>query len=101
MPVPKKTEPDPLNPLEALSFEEATAQLEAVVEAMESDQIPLEELIRRYEEGSRLVKVCAAKLDDAEKRILKVAGLQGDTAILEEFGGAGSPDDGDKETIRF
>ena len=47
-------------------FEEALKQLEAIVEAMESEDLPLETLIRRYEEG---VKVCQAKLAEAEVKI--------------------------------
>lgn len=97
MPAPKKNEPDPLA---ALTFEEATAQLEAVVKAMESDQIPLEELIQRYEEGTRLVQVCAARLDDAEQRILKVASAQGDSVVLEAFGEQPSGSD-ESESVRF
>lgn len=51
------------------TFEEAVAQLEALVEQMESDQLPLADLLVRYEEGIKLVKVCSEKLTAAEKRI--------------------------------
>ena len=44
-------------------------RLEQIVGAMESDQLPLEELIVRYEEGIRLVQVCETKLQAAEKKI--------------------------------
>lgn len=36
---------------------------------MESDELPLETLIARYEEGMKLVKVCQAKLAEAELKI--------------------------------
>ena len=45
------------------------ARLEEIVEAMESNKMPLEELIVRYEEGVKLVRVCQEKLEAAEKRI--------------------------------
>jgi len=51
------------------TFETAIARLEAIVQAMESGQLPLEELLERYEEGNRLVKICGEKLAAAEKRI--------------------------------
>ena len=51
------------------SFENAITRLESIVDEMESDQLPLEELIVRYEEGIKLVKVCEERLQAAEKRI--------------------------------
>ncbi len=50
-------------------FEEALKKLEGIVEAMESDDLPLETLLAKYEEGSKLVKVCQEKLADAELKI--------------------------------
>ena len=50
-------------------FEEALKNLEAVVEAMESDDLPLEALLARYEEGAKLVKICQEKLAEAELKI--------------------------------
>jgi exodeoxyribonuclease VII small subunit len=50
-------------------FEEALKKLEAVVDAMEADDLPLETLLARYEEGARLVKVCQEKLAEAEVKI--------------------------------
>ena len=52
-----------------LSFEEAVKKLEGIVESMESDELPLETLLARYEEGMRLAKVCQSKLTDAELKI--------------------------------
>jgi len=52
-----------------LPFEEALKKLEGVVEAMESDDLPLETLLARYEEGARLVKICQEKLAEAEVKI--------------------------------
>ena len=50
-------------------FEEALRKLESIVEAMESDDLPLEALLAKYEEGAKLVKVCQEKLAEAELKI--------------------------------
>jgi exodeoxyribonuclease VII small subunit len=52
-----------------LPFEDALKKLEGVVEAMESGDLPLETLLARYEEGTRLVKICQEKLAEAELKI--------------------------------
>ena len=54
---------------ESLPFEEALKKLESIVEAMETGDLPLEALLTRFEEGTRLVKVCQAKLEEAELKI--------------------------------
>jgi exodeoxyribonuclease VII small subunit len=53
----------------SLPFEAALQKLEGVVEAMEADDLPLETLLARYEEGARLVKICQEKLAEAEVKI--------------------------------
>jgi exodeoxyribonuclease VII small subunit len=53
----------------SVPFEEALKKLEGVVEAMEADDLPLETLLARYEEGARLVKICQEKLAEAEVKI--------------------------------
>ena len=50
-------------------FEEALQKLEGVVEAMEADDLPLETLLAKYEEGAKLVKICQEKLAEAELKI--------------------------------
>src|SRR6266478_415689 len=59
------------NPAKAdtLPFEEALKKLEAIVSAMESEDLPLEALLGKYEEGTRLAKVCQDKLAEAELKI--------------------------------
>jgi len=52
-----------------ISFETAMERLESIVDQMESGDLPLETLLERYEEGTRMVKICTAKLTVAEKRI--------------------------------
>ena len=50
-------------------FEEALKKLEGIVEAMESEDLPLETLLAKYEEGTRLARVCQEKLAEAELKI--------------------------------
>ena len=52
-----------------LPFEAALQKLEAIVEAKESEDLPLEILIKRYEEGVKLAQNCQAKLAEAELKI--------------------------------
>lgn len=53
----------------SLPFEEALKKLESIVEAMEGDDLPLESLVTKYEEGMKLAQVCQAKLAEAELKI--------------------------------
>lgn len=55
-----------------LPFEEALEKLEAIVEAMEAGDLPLETLLARFEEGTRLAAICQAKLAEAELKIQKL-----------------------------
>ena len=50
-------------------FEEALKKLEAIVEAMESEELPLEALLTKYEEGTQLARACQEKLAEAELKI--------------------------------
>lgn len=52
-----------------LSFEKAMERLEAIVEEMESGKMLLEDLLVRYEEGMKLVKICQERLARADQKI--------------------------------
>jgi exodeoxyribonuclease VII small subunit len=52
-----------------LSFEAAMERLELIVEQMESSKLSLEELLARYEEGTKLIAVCNQRLEAAESRV--------------------------------
>ena len=67
------------------TFETAMQRLETIVAEMESDQLPLEDLLTRYEEGIKLVKVCESKLDAAEKRIEIITRNAAGAPQVEEF----------------
>lgn len=51
------------------TFEDALQRLEEIVEQIESGEVPLEESIEKYEEGTKLVKQCRGILDTAEHKI--------------------------------
>jgi exodeoxyribonuclease VII small subunit len=52
-----------------LSFETALTQLETIVETMESGDVPLADLLAKFEQGTKLLKVCETRLKDAELKI--------------------------------
>jgi exodeoxyribonuclease VII small subunit len=64
---PKPDQPEP-------SFEEALAEVEAIIERIETGQSGLERSIGEYEKGVRLLARCRAMLKDAEQRIEDVTG---------------------------
>ena len=59
-------------PVAEMSFEEAIAELEQIVEKLERGQVPLAESIAIYERGAALKKHCEALLKQAEARIEKI-----------------------------
>jgi exodeoxyribonuclease VII small subunit len=61
-------------PIEELTYEEALAELEQIVEALESEQNPLEEAMKLFERGQALVKKCGGALESAQLKIQKIAG---------------------------
>jgi exodeoxyribonuclease VII small subunit len=54
------------------TFEQAMAQLEGIVGALESGNIPLSDLVEQYEKGSKLAEWCRGKLGEASLRIQQV-----------------------------
>ncbi len=50
-------------------FEEAMARLEAIVHALEAGNLSLDESLRAFEEGTALLRYCARRLEEAERRI--------------------------------
>ena len=69
---------------EKLSFETALTRLEAVVESMESGDVPLADLLAKFEEGNKLLKLCESRLKDAEIKIDQLK-KQKDGAVLTPF----------------
>ncbi|MFQ7323224.1 MAG: exodeoxyribonuclease VII small subunit [Streptococcus sp.] len=58
-------------------FEENLADLEAIVQKLESGQVPLEEAISEFQKGMKLSKDLQETLDQAEKTLVKVMQADG------------------------
>ena len=50
-------------------FEEAMARLEQIVHALEAGNLSLDESLRAFEEGTGLLRYCARRLEETERRI--------------------------------
>lgn len=74
-----------------LSFEDALARLEAIVEELEGGQMPLEEALQRFQEGVRLRATCLEKLETAEAKIEQV--LAETAEMAGEESGTEAPED--------
>jgi exodeoxyribonuclease VII small subunit len=61
-------------PIDKLSYEEAYAELEAIVAALESGEQPLEATLIIFERGQALVKRCSELLEKAELKVSKLSG---------------------------
>ncbi len=67
-------------------FEDALEKLEQIVRRMEAGEMTLDESLKAFEEGIRLVRLCNARLDDAERRV-EVLLREGDQLAVKLFGG--------------
>ena len=65
------------------TFEESMERLEQIVRAMEKGDVPLEESLKLFQEGTSLVKSCAKLLDEAEQQVTKIV-TQADGSPSEE-----------------
>lgn len=63
---------------EELSFEQAMDQLEALVEKLETGEVPLEKAIQYYQEGMKLSKICNEKLGNVEKQMQQIMNEHGE-----------------------
>ena len=59
--------------MESLTYEDAYAQLEAAVTALQDGQMPLERALQHYEEGMRLAQYCNELLQKAELRVQQLS----------------------------
>lgn len=56
-----------------LSFEAALKRLEELVEKMESGQTDLDSMVKSFEEGKELVKLCTERLSSVERKVEELA----------------------------
>lgn len=68
------------------SFEDAMERLDEIVSSMEGERMSLEAMVRSYEEGVSLLRVCRNRIDTAKRRVEMItADLEGGKATLAPF----------------
>ena len=70
---------------ESKTFEESMSRLEQIVRAMERGDVPLEESLKLFQEGTHLVQACTKLLDDAQLQIKKVMTAADGSPVMEDF----------------
>ena len=65
------------------TFEENMVRLEQIVRTMEKGDVPLEESLKLFQEGTDLVQKCTKLLDDAEQQVTQIV-TQADGSPSEE-----------------
>lgn len=61
-----------------MMFEEAMQRLEEIVDSLENGDFPLEESLKIFEEGVKLVKYCNKKLEAVEGSVKKLVNIDGE-----------------------
>jgi exodeoxyribonuclease VII small subunit len=54
-------------------FEKAIAELETIIQTLESGQLPLQDIITTYERGCHLAAICQAHLQKAQLKIERIS----------------------------
>jgi len=67
------------------TFEQNMQRLEQIVRAMERGDVPLEESLELFQEGTSLVEACGKLLDDAELQVKKISTAADGTPVEEAF----------------
>lgn len=64
-----RANPSPSQPGAPDTYENALAELERLVAAMEAGQLPLDQLLESYQRGAELLKFCRARLEAVEQQV--------------------------------
>ena len=67
------------------TFEENMQRLEQIVRAMERGEVPLEESLKLFQEGTELVRICGKLLDDAQLQVKIIATASDGAPVEEDF----------------
>lgn len=67
------------------SFEQSMERLEQIVRAMERGDVPLEESLKLFREGTELVQSCGKFLDDAELQVKQISVADDGRPVEESF----------------
>lgn len=67
-----------VKPVEELTYEEAFAELETIVDVLEGDasRNPLDDAMSLFERGQALVQRCSELLDGAELKVRQLSGME-------------------------
>ena len=76
MPSAVKPATAPVDDSATLRYEDALAELERLVAAMESSQMPLDGLLDSYRRGAQLLELCRARLQAVEQQVKVLEGGQ-------------------------
>ncbi|MFT5419710.1 MAG: exodeoxyribonuclease VII small subunit [Candidatus Endobugula sp.] len=71
------------NKQKILSFEQSLNNLEILVEALETGDLPLEEALSTFEQGIKLTKECQQQLSKAEQKVLLLVGENDDMHLVD------------------
>ena len=66
-----------------VNLEKALAELEELVDELESGDLPLEKAMKKFEEGIKLSRNCQAALKEAEQKVEILLGSSGDEELRE------------------
>ncbi len=67
------------------TFEENMQRLEQIVRAMEKGDVPLDESMKLFQEGTALVSACGKLLDEAQLQVNKIASGADGSPVEEDF----------------
>lgn len=67
------------------TFEQNMQRLEQIVRAMERGDVPLEESLKLFQEGTGLVEACGKLLDEAELQVKKIVTAADGSPVEENF----------------
>ena len=70
---------------QTMSFEEALGRLEEIVRHLEKGDLPLNDSLKLYEEGTGLIASCSKMLDEAEQKVVKLRKGPDRSPIESEF----------------
>ncbi|HCN28969.1 MAG TPA: exodeoxyribonuclease VII small subunit [Verrucomicrobiales bacterium] len=68
-----------------LPFEQAMQRLDEIVERMEMEKMPLDEMVDAYEEGMKLLASCRQRIETARRRVELIQAGESGQATLTDF----------------
>jgi len=70
--------------LKKQTFEQSAARLEEIVKKLEMGNIPIDESLKLFEEGTKLAEFCNSCLDNAQQKIIELTELEAEDANAEQ-----------------